>query len=112
MHDLRAYFAAHAPAMPDWYAAGVPHPPGKPTEPKEVPYDEKQWNAYHRATAAWERERNLSRMVLWAWEWADAMVAAGKGEADAYESTYQTDDHRSGLVFGGDEGNGNDIRRS
>lgn len=53
---LRAYFAAHAPEMPDWYFSELCA--------KEIPVGERltPWQAFYQ----------------WRWEYADAMIAEGK----------------------------------
>jgi hypothetical protein len=74
----RAYFAAHAPAVPDWF-----NPKPTVTRPDRRIEDFSGMNAHERAamrhelaveTAKWASEQQEHRFFAWAWHYADMML--------------------------------------
>ncbi len=97
--NLRAYFAAHAPAKPEaWFTPVFDEPRPKPRDgtkwcagctsgdPCMGNADCEQLQFVREAQEEWDVRRKKAECLQWRWAWADAMIEAmgeGKAERDA-----------------------------
>lgn len=65
---LRDYFAAHAPAIPDWFEPAMPTK--EPFRPGDYGYSETPQQK------VWRAARAAQRVIQWPWFYADAMLDA------------------------------------
>ncbi len=102
--SLRAWFAAHAPEVPEWFThVPWPNKPTPPTPAEELagpPPEEgapenyawtarvngiyagqaKERQAYAQANILWKQADRLSCLAQWGWAYADALLATMNGD--------------------------------
>ena len=73
---VREYFAAHAPAPPDWFAPVVPKQPEPIYGVSDAPGGRLQTLESVKQQQAWDRNYLMQQVAQWPWAWADAVLAA------------------------------------
>lgn len=79
----RAYFAAHAPSVPDWF---IPRMPPQPADPRTVSGSSEDFVAALQRRQAWAEMYDRERIFQWPWVYADQVTQRGEILLDAGSS--------------------------